>query len=366
MAASHDPGQLSRARPFDAVNLSTSITLQGMLRGCLQCGLILVDAADRVTTLNGTANLLFPDGSGPLHQLEALPESIIQLVQRSRETGEAQHLDPLGSPSAHPHAAPLHIEALPLPSVSPRGDVLLVLLGASEAHPLELRLKHFERLARLGTMSAGIAHELRNALVPLSTMADLMLQEEGDQDFAQTVRRELQRANDLAAQMLKYSRPRQGAHITLSLHQVIERALALVRSRFTESGARLDLHLQAAPDTLWGDEAHLEQVFVNLLLNATDALAADGRIVVGTKLSPGQGDRSVLVATITDNGAGIDPGDHANLFHPFFTTKRHGTGLGLFLAQRIVAEHQGEITVSSTPGRGTAVRVVLPVNADRS
>jgi two-component system sensor histidine kinase HydH len=180
------------------------------------------------------------------------------------------------------------------------------------------------------------------------------------------VRRELQRANDLAAQMLKYSRPRQGAHITLSLHQVIERALALVRSRFTESGARLDLHLQAAPDTLWGDEAHLEQVFVNLLLNATDALAADGRIVVGTKLSPGQGDRSVLVATITDNGAGIDPGDHANLFHPFFTTKRHGTGLGLFLAQRIVAEHQGEITVSSTPGRGTAVRVVLPVNADRS
>jgi signal transduction histidine kinase len=274
-------------------------------------------------------------------------------------------ISPGSASNDHHPVPPLHLEALPLPGSSAQRDVLLVLLGTSADHPLEMRLKHFERLARLGTMSAGIAHELRNALVPLSTMAELLLQRESDADFAHTVRHELQRANDLAAQMLKYSRPRPGAHLPLSLHQVIQHALALVRSRLTESGAQLDLRMGASPDTLWGDEAHLEQVFVNLLLNATDALGTDGQIVIQTELDTRQPSQTALLATITDNGLGIDPGDQPNLFHPFFTTKRHGTGLGLFLAHRIVAEHQGEIAVTSAPGRGTSVRVKLPVNVDR-
>jgi len=344
------------------VNASTSITLDGMLRGCLEYGLALVDAGNGVTLLNSAAASLVASGTGPSHQLEALPEDVVQLVHRTRTTGQPERLIRPSNPMSPDPGAALQLEAMPLPVPHAVGSVLLVVLGPPVDSPLQTRLKHFERLARLGTMSAGIAHEIRNALVPLSTMTELLLEKELDGDFARTIRHELERANGLAAQMLKYSRPRQAAHLSLSLHEVLERALVLVRSRIKESGARLERELKASPDTLWGDESHLEQVFVNLLLNAADAIGGDGRVAVSTVRtdSPTTGPR--LVVTVTDDGSGIDASDQPNLFHPFFTTKRHGTGLGLFVAHRIVTEHGGEIVVESPPGRGTCARVTLPVN----
>lgn len=327
----------------------------------MECGLVLVDAGNGVTLLNSAAGSLIPSATGSSHRIEELPDDVVELVNRARSSGQPERLVRTADPLGRDPVAGLQLEAAPLPAPHAPGTVLLVVLGPAVDDPLQTRLKHFERLARLGTMSAGIAHEIRNALVPLSTMTELLLEKERDMDVARTIRHELERANGLAAQMLKYSRPRQAARLSLSLHDVIDRALVLARSRLRESGARLQREFNASPDTLWGDESHLEQVFVNLLLNAADAVAEDGLVTVTTAPAGSAPDPRVVV-TITDNGSGIDAGDRPNLFHPFFTTKRHGTGLGLFVAHRIVAEHGGEIAVESTSGRGTCARVTLPVN----
>jgi two-component system sensor histidine kinase HydH len=241
--------------------------------------------------------------------------------------------------------------------------LLLTVSGLQRGNAFETRIRHLERLARLGLLSAGLAHELRNAMVALSTMTDLLLEQQGENELAQMVRRELDRANQLAIRMLRYARPSVQARRPTSTHAILERALHLANSRLKEAGTTVTRSLRADPDVVSGDEAHLEQMFLNLLLNAADAVHPSGEVMLSTALveEPSLG-RAVQIA-VRDTGPGITPEALANLFQPFFTTKRHGTGLGLYLAHRIIDEHAGTIRVSSNPGEGTCVFVNLPAYA---
>jgi len=242
------------------------------------------------------------------------------------------------------------------------GLLLLVLRDATSTNRFESKVRHFERLARLGVLSASLAHELRNAMVALSTMTDLLIEQHENNELAQTVRRELDRANTLAVRMLKYARPNSQAKKPISTRVVLDRALQLANSRFKEAGASVTRSLQADPDIISADETHLEQMFLNLLINAADAIDDQGEVSLSTDIIDGDSvGRSVRI-TVRDTGVGIEPDALPNLFEPFFTTKRHGTGLGLYLAHRIVDEHSGTIEVASSPGQGTCVQVILPVH----
>jgi signal transduction histidine kinase len=258
----------------------------------------------------------------------------------------------------------LTLEASSLAWDETRRGLLLQLRGVHVHNPLEAKIRHFERLARLGLLSASLAHELRNSMVALSTLADILIEQQSDNELAHTVRRELNRANTLAVRMLKYARPDTQTLKRVSTHEILDRALQLSDSRLREAGASVTRSLQADPDTVSADETHLEQLFVNLLLNAADAITSQGDVSLTTEIV--QADRlgrAVRIA-IKDSGVGIAPETIPNLFQPFFTTKKHGTGLGLYLTRRIVEEHSGSIQVESTPGQGTCVRVCLPVHPD--
>jgi signal transduction histidine kinase len=242
--------------------------------------------------------------------------------------------------------------------------LLLLLRGVHVNNPLEAKIRHFERLARLGVLSASLAHELRNSMVALSTLADILIEQQRDNELAQTVRRELDRANTLAVRMLKYARPDTLTQKPVSTHEILQRALRLANSRFKEAGATVTQSLLADPDTVSADETHLEQMFLNLLLNAADAIDSNGDVSLTTEIIQEQGVGRAIRIAFKDSGVGIAPEILPNLFQPFFTTKRHGTGLGLYLTRRIVDEHSGSITVDSSPGQGTSVHVCLPVYPD--
>lgn len=222
------------------------------------------------------------------------------------------------------------------------------------------RLRQSEKLAALGKLSAGLAHELRNPLNTVSMLIYAMNQElpAGEPISAdlQIVQGELQRMSLLIEQFLEFARPRPPHFQRERIDEIMEETLLLIgpeaRSRQVMICKEWDKH----PPLVWIDGAQIKQVFLNLLLNAMQAMPNGGRITVRIHVSGG----SILTA-ISDEGPGIPPEVRVNLFQPFFTTKQGGTGLGLSISQRIMEGHNGRLRITSQPSSGTTVIVRLPL-----
>ena len=245
-------------------------------------------------------------------------------------------------------------------------------LLAVPARQLEERLEQLDRLANMGTLAATMAHEIKNALVAVKTFVDLLLEKHQDAELAEVVRREIGRIDAIVGRMLKFAGPARPVFSDVRLHEVLNHSLRLVQAPLEGKTITVHRSFDAAPDLVRGDDCQLQQAFVNLFLNALEAMGPNGTLAVATRITssdgapdkagpPGGGTR--LQVTVRDDGAGIRPEDLARLFEPFFTTKANGTGLGLPITRRIIVEHQGTITVESQPGRGTAFHVLLPATA---
>lgn len=232
-------------------------------------------------------------------------------------------------------------------------------LAALDKEQLSAKLQRLERLAELGLLSASAAHEIKNALVPVKTFVELLLEQNPASELAPVVRRELERINQLVTKMLRLARPNKSGVRIVSLHEVLDDSLRLILDCAEESEVQVEKSYTAAPDRVSGDPSQLEQVFLNLLLNAVEAMENGGKLAVKTELDTAVAPGSIRV-TVSDTGSGISPADLKNLFTVFFTTKEDGTGLGLAIANDIVAEHGGTIAVDSQPGRGTSFTVTLP------
>jgi signal transduction histidine kinase len=256
--------------------------------------------------------------------------------------------------------------------VSPIGQaahVLVVFSDVSSIRKLEHHLQRLDRLASIGTLSASMAHEIKNALVPVKTFVGLILEKNPEAELAGTVRRELERVETLVSRMLKFAAPAKPALAPVRLHELLEHSLHLAQHR--AEGKLISFHRQfnAPSDSCHGDDYQLEQAVLNLLLNAVEAMGPEGALTVRTDLvardaqmQPQEGDQAqrFLRLDITDTGVGIPPEKLDSVFEPFFTTKPHGTGLGLAVTRRIIEEHNGLIRVKSQPGKGTTFTVFLP------
>jgi two-component system NtrC family sensor kinase len=165
--------------------------------------------------------------------------------------------------------------------------------------------------------------------------------------------------------MLRFASITTPALSTLGVHKVLGHALRLVEPQLAEKSIVLERAFEANPDAAKGDEYELQQAFVNLLLNALDALSENGMLRVMTETTADESTgTSQLRISIRDNGAGISQEHMSHLFEPFFTTKAAGTGLGLVITRRIIQEHGGTISVQSHPGQGTTFTVLLPALAE--
>jgi len=223
------------------------------------------------------------------------------------------------------------------------------------------KMQRLDRLANLGMLSAGMAHEIKNGLVAIKTFVDLLLEKNQDAEMGEVVRNELIRIDALATQMMRIAAPQQAAHQPVRVHEVLDQALRLLQPLISTKLIALKRNYRADADTVQGDGGQLQQVFMNLLLNAVESMGPNGLLTVTTEIGAGDVDPPVLIIQIRDTGMGIASEIAERLFEPFFTTKKNGTGLGLAISHRIMTEHRGTIHVESVPGKSSLFSLSLPM-----
>ena len=256
----------------------------------------------------------------------------------------------------------------------------LIALGEQAAINIENskmfeRIRERDRLAVLGEMSAGLAHEIRNPLGAIKGAAQYLDPSSVGEDASQFLKiiiEEADRLNQVVDQFLDYSRPFQASKDPTDINRIIEQTTRLLSTGFNDRDIDVKLELQSDLPLVVANAPQLTQVFINLLNNAMESMPGGGRLVVRTGLrSSGLGSWSgprrhtgAVEVQVVDTGRGISPSQQERLFVPFFTTKEHGTGLGLSISQRIIEHHGGEIRVRSKEGEGATFTVVLPYPAD--
>ena len=224
-------------------------------------------------------------------------------------------------------------------------------------HEISTHLRRLDRMANLGLVSASVAHEIKNGLVAIGTFVELLAQKSEDHEMTDLARRELSRINLLVTQMLRYAVPKPAAFTQLSTHQLLDHSLRLLEHQMDGRLIALTRKYAATDDQIRGDESQLQQAFMNLFLNAVEAVGSNGEITVTTGVVGAK-----MEISIHDSGPGIPLDIQARLFEPFFTTKKNGTGLGLAICRRVLEEHQGQIALHSQAGQGTTFIVSLPTS----
>jgi signal transduction histidine kinase len=223
----------------------------------------------------------------------------------------------------------------------------------------EEAVRRSDRLAALGQLSAGLAHELRNPLGTIKASAEMLSRQvssenEVAREVAGFISTEVDRTNSLVTRFLQFARPLQVRLEKADLAQMLDRAVAAAQREANNVAIYKNYDPDIAPFPL--DAELMERVVYNLVVNAAQASAAGGAVTVKTRAAGGTVEISVI-----DRGQGIDPKDLGSIFNPFFTTKPTGVGLGLAIVSKIVDEHGGKITVESEKGRGSVFRVLLPM-----
>jgi nitrogen-specific signal transduction histidine kinase len=241
---------------------------------------------------------------------------------------------------------------------------------------IEDRERLRDRLAALGEMAAGIAHELKNPLAAIAVEAGLLRRQVPDSVDAQSLLADIisesKLANAIVMQMLEFVRPIRLQVDRNDVRELFHQAITLAESKVPRGD--IEVVIDIAPDLplVDADEHQLVQVFTNLLIYAFEALGEQGRILIKAvvetiELDPafatdGQAPTPTLIVDVSDNGPGVLPELSDRIFDPFFTTKPEGSGLGLPIVRKIVDAHDGRIDLTSTPGLGTRFRVTLPVS----
>lgn len=344
----------------------------------LTTGVIAAGSDEVVTVFNNEAGQITGLNPDEIidHSLDRLPSGLRDMLCETLRSGERQENGELILPLGDQNAV---VRASSSTFHGQQGEMLgalVVLTDITALKRLELQIRRSDRLASLGTLSAGMAHEIKNPLVSIKTFAQLLPERYQDSDFRDTfsnlIGHEIDRIDSLVNQLLRFARPAKPVLKPMHVHDTLEKSLQLVGHRLYQKEIKLTRSWQADVDTIRADADQLEQVFLNFFLNAMDAMKHGGELTVATEIHPAtewvaaisgtNGDsHEVLRVTIRDDGEGIRKEDIAHVFDPFFTTKDYGTGLGLSVVHGIIQEHGGQIEVESELKKGTAFHILLPL-----
>jgi two-component system NtrC family sensor kinase len=238
---------------------------------------------------------------------------------------------------------------------------LIIFDDVTDRAELERRLVQADKLSSIGLLAAGVAHEVNTPLAVISTYAQMLAKQiSGDEQKApllEKIARQTFRASEIVNSLLNFSRTSPTEFVSVDLNKTVRETLALMEHQFTKSHVKTTLALDETLPKIKGNPGKLQQVFLNLFLNARDAMESGGALAVKTWAHDGQ-----VLVTVADSGAGIARENLAKIFDPFFTTKgaKKGTGLGLSVSYGIVREHGGNIEVESEPGAGTRFELSFP------
>ena len=333
-------------------------------------GLLVVSVGGEVRTLNPAGRRLLglsdEVDTSDLRQVLRYAPSLAGLIEQCATTGRAivRRAVPLaaGAPGA------THIGVTVSPVRDDRGQAhgaICLFTDLSEIVELEEQLRLKDSLARLGELTAGIAHEFRNGLATIhgyGRMLDPARLPDEFKPYVQGIRDEADALGEVVTNFLNFAKPTELALAPVDMKAIAERAGDEIRHEATSRGGSVDVRGTFAP--VEGDEVLLRQAFSNLCRNALEACADQRdapRIVIEGHVDPAQ---RTLRVDVTDNGAGIDPAAASRIFRPFFSTKARGTGLGLALVQKIIVTHNGRVIAANPGERGARFSVALPLQAD--
>jgi len=244
------------------------------------------------------------------------------------------------------------------------GEILgsiAIVKDVTKVKELEKQIQHSDKLALIGQIAAGIAHEIGTPLNVISGNAEYIMMEMGEdnpyKEELETIISQAERIANLIKQLLEFARPRKPNYTKVDVNKEIAHVVELLRHQFEKSNIKLNLKFSNDLPYIWADCSQIHQVFLNIIVNAIQAINENGLIEIETFARDGY-----VNIKFKDNGVGILPEHLDKIFEPFFTTKEagKGTGLGLAVSKRITDEHRGKIEVESTPGKGTVFTVKFP------
>jgi two-component system sensor histidine kinase PilS (NtrC family) len=337
----------------------------------LASGLATTDRQGRILTFNRAAEAItghpaFSVVGRRLEEVLELPTNVAselsqlsdpsrgRRIETSYRTGDGRKID-------------LGFTATPLKAADGSSGLLFAFQDVTDIKKLERDARLRQRLAAVGEMAAGIAHEIRNPLASMSGSIQILRQElpltDEQAQLMDIVLRESDRLNDTIRSFLAYARPQRFSIARLDVCRVLNDAAVLLRnSSDVLEGHIIDVNVPSTEVAFEGDENQIRQIVWNLATNGLRAMRGGGRLTLGARVDPGADESyDSVVLEVSDEGVGIPAEELDVIFQPFRSTFSKGTGLGLAIVHRIVSDYGGEIQVSSTPGQGTTVSVRLPV-----
>jgi signal transduction histidine kinase len=351
-----------------ALRAEASERLSDEIIANLTAGLLMVNRSGEVQIVNPVGRRLLNLTEGPhrgvhYRQLLAHAEPLAAIIDQGLSTGRTMIRRAVELPAAAGPSLHLGLSVSPLgdDSSAPHGVICLFTdLSAVVALEEQVRLK--DSLARVGELTAGIAHEFRNGLATIhgySRLLNLDALPEQFRPYVQGIRAETESMREVVTNFLNFAKPDQPTLSPVDLGAVAERAADDLRADARALAG--DIRVEGEFATIEGDDVLLRQAFSNLLRNAIEACAAASTapsVSVEAQIDRAQG---VCTVSVRDNGPGFPEHMRDRVFHPFFTTKAQGTGLGLALVQKIVVTHNGRVSAASDPAGGGRITIVLPV-----
>jgi len=349
-----------------AASLRESRSYQQSLLEGLPSGVIAVDDQDRVIVFNQEAERItgLKKENVLNHPYENVIPQKLQKLLKELFQNRTEFRDMEIEMGKNGTVVPIRVSGSCF--YSPGGSLLgcqLIFSDISQLRILQRQLERNERLASLGILAAGIAHEIRNPLVALKTFSQLLPEKFYDQEFrsnyARVVIPEIERIDKLVDQLLVFAKPAPAKKEKINLVSVVESTLMLIETQ--KKFSNISFIKEYSDDTIevMADPEKIKQALLNILLNSADALEDRENGFIKLRLENGKDN---VFIRIQDNGCGISEENLKKIFEPLFTTKPDGTGLGLPIVNEIIAQHNGSINIESKQGVGTTVTVILPVN----
>jgi two-component system sensor histidine kinase HydH len=231
----------------------------------------------------------------------------------------------------------------------------------TELKNLEKEMRENERLAAVGRMAAGVAHEVRNPLSSIKGLALLLqrkfVQKSNEHETATLLIQEVERMNRTISELLSFTRPAPLELAKVDVRVLLERQIRLLDADGASDNIIFHLEIGSDLQSIAADRDRLNQVLMNIILNGVQAMENGGELAIKAW---NNSDNHTVIITVTDSGAGMDKETLSQVFFPYFTTKSSGTGIGLALSQKVIADHGGTIYLTSVLGQGTVVTIELP------
>jgi two-component system nitrogen regulation sensor histidine kinase GlnL len=344
----------------------------------LEEAVLVIDQHGKISFLNQAAESLTGTSSSqvtqqPYESVFARNPWLLDMVKKNQPPQHnSTHAEgDLVTKRGRPVPVSLAVTSLQDPNGRCVGTVLL-LRNLTHRKEMEEHLMRSDRLALLGTVAAGLAHEIKNPLGGIKGASQLLRREVANDpslvECTDIVIREVDRINQILEQLLDLSRPPKLQMDSLNIHELLDHVLFLERQALSRGNVVIEKKFDPSLPPIRGDRAQLIQVFLNLVKNSLEALDGRGCLTISTRIetdyhirTQGSDRGNFIRVDIEDNGPGIKEEHLPNIFSPFFTTKSSGTGLGLAICHRIIKEHGGLIQVESREGQGAALKVSLVV-----